>query len=419
MAHDSMQQRRVVITGMGTVNPLGNSVDDTWNAIMAGRSGIGPITRFDASHLTTQIAGEVRDFDYRDFFSEEMVKKAKRMAPFCHYAVAATREAVLQSGLENVADKHTIGVCYGSGVGGLGVQHENSAALIQKGARRVSPFYVPMSIGNMAAGVISMVWQITGPNVATQTACASANHAVAVAQMIIRTGMANVMVAGGAEGALIEIAMAGFANMHALSTRNDSPETASRPYDRDRDGFVMSEGGATLILEEYEHARRRGAPILGEIIACGMSGDAYDFVAPDPEGKGAALSMKMALDQAELNPDQLGYINTHGTSTPTGDIAEIQGIYDLIRNNPAATHVGSTKSYHGHLLGAAAGLEAIITTRALQEQMIPANINLENPDPALPPVQLPTEVVEKPFSYALSNSFGFGGHNSSLVLGRV
>lgn len=419
MTATATHQRRVVITGAGTVNPLGNTVQETWDAVLAGRSGIGPITRFDASHLPTRIAGEVRDFQYDQYFPEELKKKAKRLAPFCHYAAAATAEAGAQAGLDTIREKHTIGICYGSGVGGLGIQHENSVALETKGARRVSPFYVPMSIGNMAAGVLSMIWGITGPNVSVQTACASANHAVAVAQMIIRSGMADIMVAGGAEGALIEIAMAGFSNMHALSTRNDDPETASRPYDRDRDGFVLSEGAATLILEDYEHARRRGAPILGEVLACGMSGDAHDFVAPDPEGRGAALSMRMALDQAGLNPDQLGYVNTHGTSTPTGDIAEIQGIYDLIRNNPATTHVGSTKSYHGHLLGAAAGLEGIITLQALREGVIPANINLFNPDPELPPVQLPREIVEKRFDYALSNSFGFGGHNSSLVLGRI
>ncbi|TVR72761.1 MAG: beta-ketoacyl-[acyl-carrier-protein] synthase II [Spirochaetaceae bacterium] len=419
MTNRGTQQRRVVITGAGTVNPLGNSVQHTWDAILAGRSGIGPITRFDASHLATRIAGEVRDVQFDDFFPEEMKKKAKRLAPFCHYAAAASAEAIAQAGLDSIPERHSIGICYGSGVGGLGVQHENSVALETKGARRVSPFYVPMSIGNMAAGVISMIWGITGPNVSIQTACASANHAVAVAQMIIRTGMAEMMVAGGSEGALIEIAVAGFGNMHALSTRNDDPRTASRPYDRDRDGFVLSEGAATLILEEYEHARRRGAPILGEVLACGMSGDAHDFVAPDPEGKGAALSMKMALDQAGINADQLGYVNTHGTSTPSGDVAEIQGIYDLVRNSLESTHVGSTKSYHGHLLGAAAGLEAIITLQALREGVIPANINLFNPDPELPPVQLPREIVEKRFQYALSNSFGFGGHNSSLVLGRV
>ncbi|POR02062.1 beta-ketoacyl-[acyl-carrier-protein] synthase II [Alkalispirochaeta sphaeroplastigenens] len=414
-----MNQRRVVITGMGTVNPLGNSVEQTWEALLAGRSGIGPITRFDASHLPTQIAGEVKDFDYRDYFSGDLAKKAKRMAPFCHYAAAATREAALQAGLETIKDKSTIGISYGSGVGGLGVQHENSLVLKDRGHRRVSPFYVPMSIGNIAAGVLSMIWGVTGPNISLQTACASANHAIATAFMVLRSGMAEVMIAGGSEGALIEISIAGFGNMQALSTRNDSPETASRPYDTDRDGFVLSEGGATLILEDYDHARRRGAPILAEVLSCGMSGDACDLVAPDPQGRGAALSMKMALNQAGVSPGDLGYINTHGTSTPVGDIAELRGIAEALGDAADVPLVGSTKSYHGHLLGAAAGLEAVITTQALREQVVPANLNLDTPDPELPPLQLPRETVKASFSRALSNSFGFGGHNSSLLLGTA
>jgi 3-oxoacyl-[acyl-carrier-protein] synthase II len=276
-----------------------------------------------------------------------------------------------------------------------------------------------MSIGNMAAGVISMMYGLRGPNIALQTACASANHSIAMAQLIIRSNMADVMVAGGAEGAVAQLSIAGFANMHALSTRNDSPETASRPYDVDRDGFVLSEGAAILMLEEYEHARRRGAHILAEVLACGMSGDAYDFVAPDPEGHGAAFSMQMALEQAELNASDIDYINTHGTSTPVGDVAEANGIYSLIRNSTEKTHVGSTKSYHGHVLGATAGVEAIITIHALRDGIVPANRNLFKRDPELPPIQLPAEHIEKPIKVALSNSFGFGGHNSSLILAKI
>lgn len=412
-------ERRVVITGMGTINPLGHTVRETWDAVLQGRSGIGPITRFDTSRVNTTIAGEVRDFDYLQYFEGEMQKKARRMDRFCQYAAAAMVEAGEQAGLASIPEKHRIGICYGSGIGGLTIQHENSVALETKGPRRVSPFYVPLSIGNMAAGIISMIWGITGPNIGLQTACATANHSIAMAQLIIRSGMADVMVTGGAESTMTELSLAGFGNMHALSTRNESPETASRPYDRDRDGFVLSEGAAVLILEEYEHARARGAEILAEVCACGMSGDAHDFVAPDPQGRGAALAMNMALEQARITPDVLGYINTHGTSTPVGDIAEIKGIHTLIRNTVHNTHVGSTKSMHGHLLGAAAGIEAIITVRALQEGKIPANINLFNRDPELPPVQLPTEVIEKSMTHALSNSFGFGGHNSSLILARV
>ncbi len=414
-----MGERRVVITGMGTVNPLGNSVKQSWETVLSGRSGLRRIERFDASHLPCQIAGEVREFDYTNCFDGDLRKKAKRMDAFCHYAAAAMKEAATQAGLAGLPDPRRVGISLGSGIGGLSVQHSNSVGLVEKGRRGVSPFYIPMSIGNMAAGVLSMIYGLRGPNVSLQTACATSNHAVAMAQMMIRQNMADVMVAGGTEGALNELAITAFANMQALSTRNDSPETASRPYDRDRDGFVLSEGAGILILEEYEHARRRGAEIFAEVLACGMSGDAYDFVAPDPEGRGAAYAMRMALDQAQLNPEEIGYINTHGTSTPVGDLAEAKGIHELINGSSGRTYVGSTKSYHGHVLGATAAIEAIITVQALRTGIVPANINLVNPDPGLPPIQLPTETVEQPIRNALSNSFGFGGHNSSLVLGAV
>ncbi len=414
-----MDGRRVVVTGMGTINPIGHTVKETWSSIQAGKSGVGGITRFDASNLSCRIAAEVKNFDYSLFFPEDMKKNAKRMDTFCHYAVAAMQEAAAQAGLAGLPARHRIGVCVGSGIGGLNVQHENSVALATKGDRRVSPFYIPMSIGNMASGIISMMYALTGPNLSLQTACATANHSIAMADLIIRDGSADVMVAGGAESTISEVSVAGFANMRAVSTRNDSPETASRPYDADRDGFVMGEGAAILILEEYEHAKRRGAEIICEVLSCGMSGDAYDFVAPDPEGKGALLAMRAALEKARLNPSDLGYINAHGTSTPVGDVAEVKGIWEIIKGDPAATPVGSTKSYHGHLLGATAGLEAIITALALKEGLVPANINIFNRDPALPPVVLPTEMLKKPMKAALSNSFGFGGHNSSLILGAV
>ncbi len=414
-----MAERRVVITGMGTINPLGHSVKDTWATILSGKSAIAKITHFDASHLNCQIAGEVKDFDYTRFFEGDMLKKAKRMDRFCHYAAAAMAEAAEQSGFKTLTEKHRIGISVGSGIGGLNVSHENSAAMATKGPRAVSPFYIPMSIGNMASGVLSMMYGITGPNLSVQTACATANHSMAIAQMIIKNGMADVMVAGGAEGSICELGIAAFGNMRALSTRNETPETASRPYDKDRDGFVMGEGAAIMILEEYEHAKKRGAPIICEVLSCGMSGDAYDFVMPDPEGKGALLSMRMALDQAKIDPREIGYINAHGTSTPVGDIAELKGIYELIKNNLDTTHVGSTKSYHGHLLGATAGLEAIVCALAIRDGVVPANINIENRDPELPPVLIPTQIVEKKITTALSNSFGFGGHNSSLLLGSV
>ncbi len=414
-----MQRKRVVITGMGTVNPMANSVAETWQRVVAGESGIGTITRFDASGLPTQIAGEVRNFAYADYFTEDMVKKAKRMDTFCHYGAAALREAWDQAQLDAVADKRRIGISVGSGVGGLTVQHDNSVTLVTKGPRRVSPFFVPMSIGNIASGVLSMMYGIKGPNISLQTACATANHSMAMAQLIIQNGMADVMVAGGAEGTVNEISIAGFGNMQALSTRNDSPETASRPYDVDRDGFVLSEGSGILILEEYEHALARGADILAEVLSCGMSGDAYDFVAPDPEGGGAAYSMQMALEQAGLEAADLDYINTHGTSTPVGDVAEIKGIYSLIKDCADKVLIGSTKCYHGHLLGATAGLEAILTVMALRNGLVPGNKNMLNRDPELPPVQLPVEPVKRELKIALSNSFGFGGHNSSLLLAKV
>ncbi len=386
---------------------------------MARRSGIRPITRFDASRLPVQIAGDVQNFDYTRYFEGEMLKSAKRMDAFCHYAVAAAAEAAEQSGLDSITARHRIGVSVGSGIGGLTVQHENSVALAERGPRRVSPFYIPLSIGNMASGVLSILYGITGPSLSLQTACATANHSMATAMMIIQHNMADIMITGGAEGTLTELSIAGFSVMRALSTRNDSPESASRPYDVDRDGFVLSEGAAVLILEEYEHAKRRGAPILAEVLSCGMSGDAHHFVQPDPEGHGIARSMQMAIDQAELDTERIGYINTHGTSTPAGDVVELEGIYELIKSTSDKTLIGSTKSYHGHVLGATAGVEAIVAIQALREGVVPGNMNIETLDPACPPVQLPTEHVEKKLDVAVSNSFGFGGHNSTLVLGRV
>jgi len=412
-----MSEKRVVVTGMGTVNPLGNNVADTWESLMQKKTGITRITRFDASHLPTQIAGEVKNFDYTLYFEGEIAKKAKRMDHFCHYAAAAAHEAAGQARLHEISRKNRIGVSVGAGIGGLNVQHENSVALSEKGPRRVSPFYIPMAIGNMAGGIISMIYGITGPNFSLQTACATANHSIAMAAMVIQNGMADLMIAGGAEGTVNELSFAAFGNMRAISRRNDEPETASRPYDADRDGFVLSEGAGILILEEYEHARARGADIVCEILSCGMSGDAYDFVAPDPEGKGAHLSMEMALNQAGIEAADLDYVNTHGTSTPVGDIAEVNGIYDLVGDHEC--YVGSTKSYHGHLLGATAGLEAIITAEAIRNQIIPANINIFTPDPNLPPLTLPREHVKTRVRTALSNSFGFGGHNSSLILREV
>lgn len=409
--------RRVVITGMGTVNPLGATVNETWESLLEMKSGIGPISRFDVADFPTRIAGEIKDFDYSEHFNGEFTKKAKRMDPFCHYAVAAAKEAAEQSGLTSIAPDR-VGVAVGSGIGGINVQHTNSIAFDRHGPRRVSPFYIPMTIGNMASGVLSIIYGLTGPNLSLQTACATANHSIAQAMLIIKSGMADAMLAGGTESPITPFAVAGFSRMQVLSTRNDAPETASRPYDQNRDGLVVGEGAAIFVLEEYEHAMRRGAAIVCEVASCGMSADAYDFVAPHPDGAGARQAMEMALDQASLDAGEIGYINAHGTSTKVGDIAEAKAIHQVF-NGSQSFNVSSTKSYHGHLLGAAGGIEAILTAKALTEGVIPANINLFDPDPELPPIPLPTQARETRFTAALSNSFGFGGHNSSLLLRAV
>ncbi|TVQ26574.1 MAG: beta-ketoacyl-[acyl-carrier-protein] synthase II [Spirochaetaceae bacterium] len=414
-----MTEKRVVITGMGTVSPLGNSVEQSWQSVINRTSGIAAITHFDASHLQVQIAGEVRGFEVSSCVDAETAKKTRRMDRFCHYALGATREAWEQAGLSGIDDTRRIGIGYGSGIGGLNVQHDNSVQLETKGPRRVNPFYIPMSIGNMAAGVISMVFGAKGPNISLQTACATANHSIGLSALMIKAGMADVMISGASEGSVSEIAVAGFGNMRALSTRNDDPAAASRPYDVDRDGFVLSEGAATLVLEDYEHAKRRGATILCEVLSCGMSGDAYDFVAPDPSGTGAQYAMEMALSQAGVGADVIDYVNTHGTSTPAGDIAELRGIHAALGPQAERAYIGSTKSYHGHLLGATAGLEAVLTIMALRHNLVPGNLNLDTPDPELPRMKLPTEHVETPLTTALSNSFGFGGHNSSLLLRKL
>jgi len=414
-----MSEKRVVLTGMGTVNPMGMNVADTWKKVLAGESAIGPITHFDASNIATKIAGEIKDFDYKQYYTDEQLKSAKRADLFVHYAVAGMKEAVESSGLDMKKNPDKIGISLGSGIGGLQVNYDNSVALANKGPRRVSPFYIPMSIGNIAAGYISMLYGIRGPNLSTQTACATSNHAIAIAMMLIKSDMADVMFAGGSEGTIVELAMAGFSNMRAISTRNDDPKTASRPFDKDRDGFVMSEGSSVLVLEEYEHAKARGANIICEVASAGMSGDAHDFVAPDPEGGGALLSMEMALKQAGLKSEDIDYINTHGTSTPVGDIAESKAVYKLLKGKQDNVNVGSTKSLHGHLLGATAGLEAIICAMAIKEGKIPANINIENLDPEIPLTCINTEIVEKDVKVAMTNSFGFGGHNSTLILKKI
>ncbi|MBT3273849.1 MAG: beta-ketoacyl-ACP synthase II [Spirochaetales bacterium] len=415
-----MNGKRIVITGTGTVNALGNSVKETWEKASNGVSGIDRITNFDASHLQIDIAGEVKNFDYKEHFSEDTLKKAKRMDKFVHFAFAAANQAISQSGLEVSKEAERIGMCVSSGMGGMQAQHDNSAALATKGARRVSPFYVPAAIGNIAAGLLSMEYGMKGPNLSLQTACATSNHSLISAFMIIQSGMADVMIAGGSEAAVIELGVAGFANMQALSTHfRETPQKASRPYDVDRDGFVIAEGAGVLVVEEYEHAKARGAEILCELKAVGMSGDGYDLVMPDPEGRGAYRSMQMALDNAKLPSDVLNYVNTHGTSTPLGDIAESKAVKMLLGDNEENCHVGSTKSMHGHILGATAAVEGIITIEAMRNGVVPPSINIDNFDPQIPLSCINSEPIEKEIKYAISNSFGFGGHNSTVMFASI
>ncbi len=404
---------------MGTVNPLGHSVEETWRKICAGKSGIDTITRFDPSGCSSRIAGEVKDFDFLPYYKEESRKTAKRLDLFVHYAAAALKEALEQSGIDIEMSPERIGMCLGSGLGGIRIQHENSAALIERGGRRVSPFYIPGAIGNIAAGFLSMEYGIKGPNLATQTACATANHAIGTTLLMMKAGMADAFITGGTEATIHEVVVNGFANMRALSTHyNDEPERASRPFDAGRDGFVIAEGAGILILEEYEAAKKRGADIICEVCSVGMSGDAYDLVMPDPEGRGAYRSMKMALEMGKIAGRDLNYVNTHGTSTPLGDLAETKAVYRLLDGNEENTFTGSTKSMHGHLLGATAGLEAVICAQAVREAVVPPTINLDELDKDIPLRKINTEAERADVKYALSNSFGFGGHNSSLLLGK-
>jgi 3-oxoacyl-[acyl-carrier-protein] synthase II len=415
-----MEKKRIVITGMGTVNPLGNNVIDTWNKVKAGKSGIRKITKFDVSGFSSHVAGEVPDFEFRKFYNEEHAKTAKRLDPFVHYAEAATQEALAQSGLKIENEPDRVGISIGSGVGGIYAHMDNSIALTTKGNRRVSPYFIPACIGNIAAGLISIVHGIKGPNLSMQTACATANHSLGTAWMLIQSGMADVMISGGAEATVMPLAFAGFCNMHAMSTKfNAEPERASRPFDRDRDGFVMGEGAGVLIVEELEHAKKRGAPILCEVLGVGMSGDAYDLVNPHPEGTGALQSMRQAISLGGISADAINYINAHGTSTPVGDVAECQAIAKLLGGRNKGVYVGSTKSMHGHLLGATAGLEAIICIKVLEEGLVPPNINIDNLEPAIALTCINTEPVKAEVNVALSNSFGFGGHNSTLVLRKM
>ncbi len=419
-----MNKTRIVITGMGTVNCLGHNVAESWQKVSQGISGIERISHFNPEQYQSQVAGEVRNWDFSPHYPAHYLKDAKKMDPFVHFAMASVNEAALQAKLAQLVsqDPYRVGVCIGSGIGGLPTQQKNGGNLNARGPRGVSPMYIPAMLGNICAGFVSMVHGIKGPNLATQTACATANHAIAVGAMMIERGMIDSCVVGGTEDSVVEISVAGFSNMRALSTAyNSEPSRASRPYDIGRDGFVIAEGAGVFVIESLESAEKRGATILAEVAGFGMSGDAYDLVQPDPEGRGALYSMRMACKDAGISPSEIDYINAHGTSTALGDVAESKAIFELIEGKQDKINVGSTKSMHGHLLGATAGLEAILCVSAMHHNLVPPNINIDNFDPkvALSPTVINTKPISKDIKIALSNSFGFGGHNSTIVLRKI
>lgn len=412
-----MTKRRVVITGMGIVSPLGLSLAENWDAILAGKSGIARITQFDATGFPSMIAGEVKNFDATKFFSE---KEARKMDRFIQFGMVAGMEAIKDSGLE-ITDTNAdrIGVHIGSGIGGVHTIEATTQLFREKGYRRISPFYIPMSIINMVSGNLSIMYGLRGPNLAVVTACATSTHAVGDAARLIEYGDADVMVAGGAEAAVTPTSMAGFGNAKALSTRNDDPERASRPWDSQRDGFVLGEGAGILVLEELEHARKRGARIYAEVVGFGMSGDAYHMTSPPESGEGAARCMVNGLRNARMNLNEVHYINAHGTSTPLGDAAETRAVKAAFGDHARKLAVSSTKSMTGHLLGAAGGIEAIYTALAIYHQIAPATVNLTEPDPECDLDYVPGAAREMKIDAALSNSFGFGGTNGTVVMRRV
>lgn len=409
--------RRVVVTGLELLSSLGIGTEENWQGLVAGRNGAGLITRFDTSDFAVKIACEMEGFDPLNWFT---AKEARKFDPFVHYAVAASEMALESSGFE-ITDENAdrVGVVVGSGIGGFQTIENNSRTLIERGPRRVSPFFIPGAIVNMGSGLISIRTGAKGPNVATVTACSTSAHAIGDATLYIRHGYADAIIAGGAEAAISPMPVAGFSNMRALSTRNDEPERASRPWDRDRDGFVMGEGAGMVILEEYEHARRRGAHILGEVLGFGMSGDAYHISAPSPDGDGAIRVMRAALDDAHLNPDQVDYVNAHGTSTPAGDPIEVVAVKGVFGEHARKVMVASTKSMTGHLLGAAGAYEFGVALLSLTRGAVPPTINLDEPDPGDDLDHVPHTAREADVRVALSNSFGFGGTNACLVVGRV
>lgn len=412
-----MSRRRVVVTGLGIISPVGNSVAEAWGNVLAGRSGIGRITRFDASAFPTQIAGEVKGFDAARYLA---AKEVRRFDTFIHYGLAAAIDAVADSGLElEREDRTQIGVCIGSGIGGLPLIEETHTAFGAGGPRKISPFFVPGTIINMISGQLSIMLGLKGPNIAVVTACTTANHSIGEAGRLIEYGDADVMVAGGAESTISPLGLGGFNAARALSTRNDDPQGASRPWDKGRDGFVLGEGSGVLVLEEYEHARKRGAKIYCELTGYGMSADAHHITAPCEDGEGAARCMRNALRNAGTAPDAVQYLNAHGTSTPLGDVAETIAVKACFGAHAPKLAVNSTKSMTGHLLGAAGGIEAVFSALAVFHQVSPPTINLHEPGEGCDLDYVPLTAREMKIDVALSNSFGFGGTNGTLVFAKV
>jgi len=404
----------VVITGIGLITALGTGVEKSWEAIKAGKSGIRRITRFDPTPFPSQIAGEVDDFDPETFIDP---REARKMDRYTQFAAAATFMALQDAGLSiNANNAERVGVCIGSGIGGAWTWEENHTNLLQKGPRGVSPRFIPMMISDIAAGHVAILTGAKGPNFATVTACATSGHAIGMAAMTIKMGLADVMIAGGSEAAISPLSLAGFCSMRALSTRNDEPEKASRPFDANRDGFVMAEGAGIVILERLSHAIKRGAKIYAELAGFGMSGDAYHLTAMCEDGDGPARSMLMALETAGLTPAEVDYINAHATSTPQGDPAEVRGIKRAFGDYAYKVPVSSTKSMHGHTLGAAGAIELIVCLLAIRDQILPPTINLEQPDPECDLDFVPNNARPARVEVAMSNSFGFGGHNATLIV---
>ncbi|WP_133407209.1 beta-ketoacyl-ACP synthase II [Parashewanella tropica] len=408
-----MSKRRVVVTGLGLITPVGNTVQSTWDALVAGKSGIAPITSFDASELTTRFSGSIKDFDVEQYLSK---KDARKMDKFIQYGMAASIQAIEDSGLDmSQENPGRVGTAIGAGMGGMPLIEQNHAAYLKSGARKISPFFVPSTIINMIAGHVSIKYGMKGPNFAVTTACTTGVHNIGFAARTIAYGDADVMIAGGAEDVTCPMGVGGFAAAKALSTRNDDPQAASRPWDKDRDGFVIGDGAGMIVMEEYEHAKARGAKIYGELVGFGMSGDAFHMTSPPADGEGAAAAMQNAINDAQLPLDMIGYINAHGTSTPAGDKAEAAAVKSVFGEHAYNLMVSSTKSMTGHLLGAAGAIEAIFTLLALQNQAVPPTINLDNPDEGCDLDFVPHTARDVNLEYALCNSFGFGGTNGSLL----